>query len=696
MQCHCYELVLAQDRRTERSHFQCCSDTSFVVLLSSGSMSASDKSSFSKAVADLLVAGDTRSAEAMLDSTSQQGPRGSRNKVFYHSLISSCARAGSLDGACWAFGRMAQVGLQPNVVTFNSVIDACAKAADPRRAVVWFDHMVQAGVQPNAITYNTIINACARGRDIPGAEAWFQRMTDAGVEPGIMSFSTIIDAYAKSGEMSRAEEWFEEMLKYGVRPDAVTFNALINACAKVPDASNAEHWLMQMREANLSPDEKTYNSIINACAKQGLVDRAEHWFGQVQRAGCKVDTFGYAAVIHASAKVGDLARAVYWFEEMQSYGLHPNLVCFNTMLNACVHKGDPKAADAWFQKLESRGIQPNSITFNSMISASTKSGDLLRVKYWLWRMLCTGNHPDSQTFCTLTRAFDAPDQAPAQSQVLACDAIIEAYGKVHGKNGIAAGARSWLDRRAKASLASRQAPAAPQAHPAPTRVCPVRPAQTSLAPPPGRFGLPAQPRFIAAGLLRDPAELPRASGAPRAEGGRGQDEGGPAPARPRAPARPLAALHRAVHAAHLRRGQQQLRRQRQLGVGGVVRACAGRRPLGGHALEGSPALRGRRHQRAADALPLQPLRRAKGCLACSLRSGSPRWCRATACSDLPAAASRRFQGFHNFPAADGCRLRHTLRLGARACGSRGVERMSCNLSRFATSALEPRCAWFNS
>lgn len=400
-----------------------------------------------------LLAGDLAKAAQLLD-VMEGVTRAASSKVFYHSLIHRCAKAGNPEAAGWCIERMLRRGVKANPVTFNSVIDAAARVGNVAFATQWFEEMSKADLRPNGITYNTMIKAFAKAHDPAGAELWLQRMEDEGFFPCLVSFSTVIDALAKKGDVEKAETWYKRMRDAGVQADAVIFNTLINACAKASQPDKAEAWLRELQGHGLVPDAKTYNSLLNAYARVGDLQQAERWFAEMERSGCRSDTMIFGCLLHACAKAGDCCRAEYWIEEMARRGIEPNAFCTNTLLQACARQGDHTKATKWFVQLMLSN-EADLLSYSSMVETFAAAGDLDTAERWLRRMVTDGLDANHVTLAAMVRGCGTSSQRgftatdPGQ---WAYECILRTYCKV----GVQAQVRGWAAKMAAAGLAMRK------------------------------------------------------------------------------------------------------------------------------------------------------------------------------------------------------------------------------------------------
>jgi len=148
--------------------------------------------------------------------------------------------------------RMAEAGVEPNVVSYCAMIDACSKAGDAARAGYWHEVMLERGVQPNAHSFSAVISACAKAHDVSAALHHLEAMEDQWKVPAdVVVFSSVLDACAKVGDADRARAVFDLMRQRGVRPNVVAYASLARPFAHRGDWQEVEFIAQDMEAQGL-------------------------------------------------------------------------------------------------------------------------------------------------------------------------------------------------------------------------------------------------------------------------------------------------------------------------------------------------------------------------------------------------------------------------------------------------------------
>jgi pentatricopeptide repeat protein len=244
--------------------------------------------------------------------------------------------------------RMAEYGVQPNVISYSTVLDAWAKSPHPEapdRAQAILDHMrtskTNTTLRPNAISYTTVMKAYARHGRAEDAERLLQEMLedDSLPQPDHYTFSSVLFAWSKSKSPNAAEraEWIlvrmqelyeAKLLKQP--PNVICYSNVLACWAQVPDGERAEAILRVMQARGVQPNVVSYNTVINAWANESrsnnqALDRVYavlEELGELARTKKKLqpDEWTYRAVwkaIATSHRVGKLERANELLETMK-------------------------------------------------------------------------------------------------------------------------------------------------------------------------------------------------------------------------------------------------------------------------------------------------------------------------------------------------------------------------------------------
>lgn len=194
----------------------------------------------------------------------------------YNTLLDTCARSGDMRRLPGLLEEMAQLRIEPNLITYSTIVKGHCQENRLDKAFELVEDMKRAkGLHPDEITYNTLLDGCARHGMFDRGMELLQEMQDAGVPPSNFTLSVLVKLAKRSHMVDRAFEVCDDISKrYRLRLNVHVFNNLIHACTMQQDTDRAFGVLRRMLKERVHPDGRTYSLLVRAAIDRGDAEGA--------------------------------------------------------------------------------------------------------------------------------------------------------------------------------------------------------------------------------------------------------------------------------------------------------------------------------------------------------------------------------------------------------------------------------------
>ncbi|XP_031496552.1 pentatricopeptide repeat-containing protein At1g02060, chloroplastic [Nymphaea colorata] len=209
----------------------------------------------------------------LFDEMVEQGLK--PNEITYNTLIQGLCEARKLDKIKEILKDVMDSGsFKPDTCTFNTLINAHCNAGKLNEAVMIFGKLSELGVQPDSATYSVLIrNLCVRC-EFQKAEEFVDEVIRSkvliqaeGCVPLVASYNPVLEYFCENGKAEKAERLFRQLLKRGTQ-DPCTFRTLILGQCKEGRPEAGYELLVLMLRRDFVPDLETYSTLINGFIKK--------------------------------------------------------------------------------------------------------------------------------------------------------------------------------------------------------------------------------------------------------------------------------------------------------------------------------------------------------------------------------------------------------------------------------------------
>ncbi|WOL17828.1 pentatricopeptide repeat-containing protein [Canna indica] len=185
------------------------------------------------------------------------------------SVISSCARLGSLEHGNWIYSYIKKNKIPLTIPLGNALIDMFAKCGDIKYSELVFNKMPRKCI----ITWTTMISSFAYNGQCAEALALFKRMSTDQVEPDDVIFITVLSACAHGGFVEEGQAIYKQMLeKYGIKPRMEHYGCMVDLLGRAGKLEEAITFIQSMPvEANAV----LWATLLSSCISHGASELVE-------------------------------------------------------------------------------------------------------------------------------------------------------------------------------------------------------------------------------------------------------------------------------------------------------------------------------------------------------------------------------------------------------------------------------------
>ncbi|EFJ07163.1 hypothetical protein SELMODRAFT_134189 [Selaginella moellendorffii] len=286
-----------------------------------------------------------------------------RDVVSWTTLVSVCARNGSVEEAVALFDKMPQ----RSRVSWNSIVSGLSQNGRGRKALQVFKVMVLEGVEADSVCFASVLGACADMEDLEQGSLVHQEITSTS-DGNTLIATAVVNMYGKCGQnglLDEARDMFEQLPERTL----VSWNAMLTAYAQNKHGRQALSLLAAMdSEGVTKPDRVTLITALNACADVGALAQGKELHQAVDEEMSykhRADVSVATALLNMYGRCGSVEQARRLFEAMPRH----DIVSWTAIVSAYARCRQAKVSLELFRAMELEGMLPNEISFVSIVSA---------------------------------------------------------------------------------------------------------------------------------------------------------------------------------------------------------------------------------------------------------------------------------------------------------------------------------------
>lgn len=278
------------------------------------------------------------------------------------ALVDFYSKFGEIDKARQVFDKMPM----KNVVSWNAMVAGYASNGLDLDAVAMFGRILELGLEPNSSTIVSVLPAVTRLEALEDGKLIHELIVQKGIPMDESVSNCLISLYAKCGKLQYARQLFNEMSK---KTD-VSWNTIISAYSQKGAVAEALNLFNYMQLSGVNPTEITVASVLPACAELADLKQGTKIHGFCIKSSFELDLVVSTALVDMYSKCGCIKEAHWIFGAMPNR----NVVSWNAIINAYGLHGYGEAAMLMFSCMQKEGVKPNKSTFVSLITACSHTG----------------------------------------------------------------------------------------------------------------------------------------------------------------------------------------------------------------------------------------------------------------------------------------------------------------------------------
>lgn len=321
------------------------------------------------------------------------------------------ARARKVKEAVYAFKRMNEFGLIPELNDYNRLIDTLCKSRNVKTAQEVFDKWKNRVFKPDIKSYTILLEGWGQEQNLVRLNEVYREMKDDGFDPDVVSYGIMIHAYCKAKKfeeavelyqelegknnikatphiyctlinslgsekkLSEALEFFELAKTSGQALESPTYNAVVGAYCWSNRMDDAYRIMEEMRRYKIGPNSRTYDIILHHLIKARRTQEAYRVFLKMyQEFGCEPTVSSYEIIVRMFCKEGRTDLALKVWDQMKGKGIIPGMHMFSTLINSLCFENRLDDACEYFEMMLDMGIRPSTAMFSRLKQCLLEEG----------------------------------------------------------------------------------------------------------------------------------------------------------------------------------------------------------------------------------------------------------------------------------------------------------------------------------
>ncbi|XP_043709234.1 pentatricopeptide repeat-containing protein At1g06710, mitochondrial-like [Telopea speciosissima] len=271
-------------------------------------------------------------------------------------MVHMYSKAGNLEHAKAAFESLRSRGFQPDAKAYHSMIMAYVNAGQPKLGESLMREMEARDIKPTKEIYMALLRSFAERGHVDGAQRIATTMQFAGFQPSLESCALLVEAYGQAGNPEQARSNFDYMMKLGHRPDDKCTASMIAAYEKKNMLDRALDLLLQLEKDGFEPGVATYTMMVDWFCKLQLVDEAEQLMDKIAEKGEAPRFKLHVGLCDMYARAGDEKKALQALRAVEAKKDLLGAEEFERVINGLLVGGLAEDARRVHQQMEAQGF----------------------------------------------------------------------------------------------------------------------------------------------------------------------------------------------------------------------------------------------------------------------------------------------------------------------------------------------------
>ncbi|XP_051134255.1 putative pentatricopeptide repeat-containing protein At1g02420 [Andrographis paniculata] len=248
----------------------------------------------------------------------------------------------------------------PNLETYNILLSGWKS---PEEAEAFFNEMADMRVEPDIVSYNCLVDVYCKGREMEKANKVVSKMREEGIDPDVITYTSMIGGLGLIGQPDKARELLKEMREYGCYPDVAAYNAVIRNFCIAKRLGDAYNLLEEMAGKGLHPNATTYNAILRSLYWKN--DLASSWglYRRMRETGCLPNTQSCMFLVRLMRRQEEVGMALELWDDMIEKGFGSYVLVSDVLFGLLCDFGKLDEAERCFLQMVEKGQKPSIASF---------------------------------------------------------------------------------------------------------------------------------------------------------------------------------------------------------------------------------------------------------------------------------------------------------------------------------------------
>ena len=271
----------------------------------------------------------------------------------------------------WNF--MVKNNLPPTLKTWDSMMNGCKACRDHKALEDIWGRMLQLGVQPDVVCWTTWISGLIECNKLDRAMHALDDMGRLWVASNKVQF----EGLQKQKPGSKKKAVLSEFGSHAVKPTIETINAAVAGLLRRHQTEAAHRVLAWAAKFDIKPDVITYNTLLTPLIRDGHSKLAMELLKQMQKEGVEADVATFTTILdetfrHSSeltpAEQEGITKNV--LSEMEAAGVRANVQTYGNLINQLLQSagGNLRVVNAVMEYMATQGIQPNTYIYTMLVT----------------------------------------------------------------------------------------------------------------------------------------------------------------------------------------------------------------------------------------------------------------------------------------------------------------------------------------
>ncbi|PKU85745.1 putative pentatricopeptide repeat-containing protein At1g02420 [Dendrobium catenatum] len=249
---------------------------------------------------------------------------------------------------------------RPNLQSFNILLSGWKSSEE---AEGFFKEMAELGVNPDLVSYNCLIDVYCKNRELDKAYKVFDQIREKDFSPDVFTYTSIIGGLGLIGQPDKAKEVLKDMREMGCHPDAAAYNAVIRNYCIAKRLGNAFALMEEMESRGLKPNPTSYNLFFRCFYWANELESSWQLYKRMRTEGCLPNTQSCMFLVRMCRRQENVGLALELWNDMVKNGYGSLPLVSDVLFDLLCDLGKLDEAERCFIEMVEMGQKPSRVSF---------------------------------------------------------------------------------------------------------------------------------------------------------------------------------------------------------------------------------------------------------------------------------------------------------------------------------------------